>query len=908
MTTVSHRSQRVFEAAPVPLQQATLGAAIRFRAETQPDQPALVSSGFAPLSYRELQYQIRDVRAALRTAGFSRSARIAVAMPNGPQAALAIVAVACSAVSIPLNPKQTLREIEMGFTALPPDAVLLVKGDGCDARRAAERRGLTIIEATPWTDGTLGFGIVVQQAGSAAARDEPDEPDPDTPAFILQTSGTAAEPKLIPFSHRNMLAAAARIQAWFNLTAKDRCLSVSPAFYSHGLKVTVFTPLLSGGTVAFPTDASKFDYAEWFEDLRPTWYSAGPTLHRLILDQAQSRTDAKTGHSLRLISSGGAPLPRNVLEGLQDTLGVPVLEHYGSSEAALTASNVPPPGRYKPGTCGVPCPDTVMIAGEDGHPLPPGAQGEILVGGPTLISGYLNAPELNRASFLKGWFKTGDIGSLDEDGFLTLHGRINDMINRGGEKISPIEIDEALMRHPAVAEAAAFSVPHARLGEDVAAAVVLRTGVTVTPVALRRYLQDQLASFKVPQRIVIRDQLPRGKTGKVVRRELSGLSEEKVAAETKITAPAPRLSESTDSDSTLLSQVTELWERLLQIAPVSLDDDFSEKGGDSLLAVEMLCELERLTGKTIPSSILFEARTIRQLAQVLSQPDIQPKSVVKMNPSGGLAPIVLFHGDCNGGLYAARLASLLGADQPLLVVAPHDLGKDPILLPIEAIAADSLPVILNAQPKGPYRLCGYCLGGLIAFEVARLLVAAGEKVEMVGMIDSPTVSARRYVQLLLSAMRLARPIAGPVVDRMMPLVWHKCSRLDRPWQFSVAQRYAWIRHKVLKRLIGHRNQVPSPTVVAGGIPSRLAEFFKPDIDCWPSTVFAMSVYSPKALAVPVVYFASEYGAAAWRRISSDIVNIKLPGNHSEAVRDPANLATIANYLRTGRPPNLLERS
>ena len=526
-TTVSHEPQRFFEAAPVPLQQATVGAAIRFRAETQPDQPAVVSSSFAPLSYRELQYLIRDVRAALRTAGLSRSARIAIAMPNGPHAALAIVAVACSAVSIPLNPRQTLLEIEMGFAVLPPDAVLLVKGSDSVVRRVAQRTGIKILEATRSQDGILGIRIDEPQAG-ACASEELDEPDPDAPAFILQTSGTAAEPKLIPFSHRNMLAAAARLQAWFDLTSQDRCLSVSPPFYSHGLKVTVFTPLLTGGTVAFPTDAAKFDYAEWFARLKPTWYSAGPTLHRMIFDQTHSIGDAKPRHSLRFILSGGAPLPRNVLEELQQTLGVPVVEHYGSSEAAQIAANLPWPGHSKLGTCGVPWPDTLMIVGDDGQPLPAGERGEILVGGPTLISGYLNAPELNRESFLNGWFKTGDIGSLDKDGFLTLHGRINDVINRGSEKISPIEIDDALVRHPAVAEAAAFSVPHLRLGEDVAAAIVLRSGMTATPVELRRYLHDQLASFKVPRRIVIRDELPKGKTGKVLRRKLSESFKEKL--------------------------------------------------------------------------------------------------------------------------------------------------------------------------------------------------------------------------------------------------------------------------------------------------------------------------------------------------------------------------------------------
>ena len=198
------------------------------------------------------------------------------------------------------------------------------------------------------------------------------------------------------------------------------------------------------------------------------------------------------------------------------------------------------------------------------------------------------------------------------------------------------------------------------LGEDVAAAVVLRSGMTVTPVELRRCLQDQLASFKVPRRIIIKDQLPKGKTGKILRRQLSETFEEKASARNADFA-APRLKENSAVDNTLIIQLTELWERLLKIKPLSLDDDFSEKGGDSLLAMEMLSEVEQLTGQTIPSSILFEARTIRELAQKLFTLDIRPESVTRINPDGSLPPLFLFHGDYKGGgLYAARLAKLLG--------------------------------------------------------------------------------------------------------------------------------------------------------------------------------------------------------------------------------------------------------
>ena len=888
------------------ISRCTIGSEIRRCAELQPDNIALVSSGFAPLSYRELQALIGNVRAALRRAGLGRSARVAIAVPNQPQAALATVSVSCSAVSIPLNPRQTLREIELCLSAVQPDAVLLIKGADFIVRRIAERGGMKILEMFRSRDGELDFQIDSEQTVTAAG-DEPNEPDPVAAAFILQTSGTSSEPKLIPTSHLNMLAAAARVRAWFNLTPQDRCLSVSPTFYAHGLHVTVFAPLLSGGSIAFPADASSFDYAEWFDAMKPTWYSAAPTLHRLVFDQTKSRADAKTRHSVRFILSGGAPLPLEVLEGLRQTFGVPVLEHYGSSEGLQICSNQLPPGRSKVGTCGVPWPDTIVIAAEDGTPLKPGHEGEILVGGPTVIGSYLNAPELTRASFINGWFKSGDIGVIDEEGFLTLRGRKSDLINRGGEKVSPSELDEVLLRHPAVAEAAAFSIPHPRLGEDVAAAVVLHPNTTVTSDELRRYLRDQLASFKIPGRIDIRDKLPKGKTGKVLRRLLTKAFEEEVAQQ--ISVAAPRSDENASVDSILVVQLKELWERLLQIKSVSLDDDFSEKGGDLLLAMEMLSELEQLTGQRLPSYILFEARTIRQLARKLSDLEIQPKSLIHLNPSGGKPPLFLFHGDyLGGGLYSVRLATLLGSDQPLFVIGPLDLGGKAVARPIEEIAADYLPVVLRAQPQGPYRLSGYCLGGLIAFEVARLLVTAGEKVEMVGMIDLPTVSARQSVQLLLAAIRGVQPLAGPVAGRVAANVWHKCSlAFDRTSSISLTQLSAWLMRRVRDVSVGAGDKVTAARIIAirPNEELRLRQLFARHISDRRSNVDILTAYSPKPFSVPVLFFEAEFSSKAWRRISSDIEAVSMlneqsdmvADRHTDVVRNPATLGKMAASLR-----------
>jgi acyl-CoA synthetase (AMP-forming)/AMP-acid ligase II/thioesterase domain-containing protein/acyl carrier protein len=850
--------------------RSTVGSQIRRHAELQPDHVAVVATGFAPLSYWELQRLIDEVRAGLRLVGFGRTARIVIAMRNGPQAALAIVAVACSAISIPLNPRQSLQEIERSLTALQPDGLLVAKGAESAARRAAERMGVAILEAIQSDDTTLGFRIATPETNVIAAPKESDEPNEETTALILQTSGTSTEPKLIPISHRIILAATDREQVCYQLTPLDRCLSVTPIWYAFGLLLPVLTPLLTGGSVAFPASALKVDLAEWLNALKPTWYSAAPALHLSILDQMESRAEKSCMHALRFLLTGGALIFPAVRDRLQSMLGVPLLDRYGASETQLISTNRPAPAPNKPGTCGIPWPDTVSIIGEDGREVAPGEQGEIFVGGSTVISGYLDAPALNRDSFVNGWFKTGDIGRLDEDGFLTLHGRKDDLINRGGEKISPVDIDDALMRHPAVAEAAAFSVPHHRLGEDVAAAVVLRRGMTASPVELREYLQERVASFKVPRRIVIREQLPRGQTGKVMRRRLAECLKEMTTAGAQIAAP--ELIEDTLINRNLVIRLAEIWGRLLKNAPLSHDEDFFENGGDSLLAMEMLVELEQLTGRTIPSAILFEAPTFGQLAQKLSEPEYlnqKSKILIRLNSSGTQPPLVVFR---HSGYTEITLARLLGSDQPLLLVAPHGMDGEPIPPTIEATAADRLPIILDAQPEGPYRLCGHCIQGVVAFEVARLLVTAGKKVELVIMLDTPNINATRSLQLLFSTMRRARPLAGPIVEHATVWAWYQCARLRQFLNLPLAQRWAAIKRK-LRNLAGD-------------------DVLQPPDEWLAKQAALLPNYSPKPLAVRVIYFSADYNAKDWRRISSDLELIKTPGAHTDL-----DLAYIAEHLR-----------
>ena len=240
-----------------------------------------------------------------------------------------------------------------------------------------------------------------------------------------------------------------------------------------------------------------------------------------IIDKTRGEGGERLSHNLRFVVSGGASLPLKIQTDLQSALGVPVLEHYGATEAGQISSNLPPPGPAKAGTCGMPEPGTLKIVDLQGVSVEPGERGEVLVRGPAVVAGYLDNPESNKNAFVDGWYHTGDIGSLDDEGFLTLHGRLKEIISRGGEKISPREIDVALLRHPDVAEAAAYAVPHPRLGEDIAAAVVLRPGAATTGDELRRFLASELSWFKIPRRINIMSDLPKGKTGKVQRRKLS---------------------------------------------------------------------------------------------------------------------------------------------------------------------------------------------------------------------------------------------------------------------------------------------------------------------------------------------------------------------------------------------------
>jgi acyl-CoA synthetase (AMP-forming)/AMP-acid ligase II len=366
------------------------------------------------------------------------------------------------------------------------------------------RAGEFVLEADPGVD-----------LGPAAS---PGPAEPDDIALVLHTSGTTSRPKIVPLLHRNVCASAQNIRTTLSLTPEDRCLNVMPLFHIHGLMAPVLSSLASGASVSCTPGFNALKFFSWLEEVAPTWYSAVPTMHQTILARAGRNTEIVAGARLRFIRSSSASLPPQVLGELEAVFGVPVVEAYAMTEAShqMTCNQLPP-GVRKAGTVGPAAGPEVSIMDDDGNLLEPGIVGEIVIRGPNVTPGYENNPEANTTAFTHGWFRTGDQGVMDEDRFVTLTGRLKEIINRGGEKISPKEVDEVLMDHPAVQQVVTFAVPHDKLGEEVAAAVVLREGAEATPAEIREFAAERLAAFKVPRTVVMLDEIPKGPTGKLRR-------------------------------------------------------------------------------------------------------------------------------------------------------------------------------------------------------------------------------------------------------------------------------------------------------------------------------------------------------------------------------------------------------
>ncbi len=573
------------------------------------DAPAVLALDRPTLSYGALHRHIEKTGRDLRALGIDRQDRVAVMLPNGPELAVAIVCVASNAACAVVNAVYAAEELERYFTALRPRALITPAGADGPARRVALAADIMIIElAAAGTEAGL-FTL----SADRAAQPSRDAIGPGDTAIMLLTSGTTSRPKIVPLTHANICSSAHSSAAALALRETDRCLNVLPLFHGHGLIATVLTSLTAGASVICTPGCDVNSFFGWLTTFRPTWYSAVPTMHQAILARARQQTHQ--GHErimdcqLRLVRSASAPLPPRVLAELERTFGTSVIEFYGMTETASApiACNPLPPRRRKPGSVGITVGLEVAIIDESGVAVPGGQTGEVAVRGQSVMPGYDGDAAATKAAFSGTWFKTGDQGFFDTDGYLFLSGRTREMINRGGENIAPREVDEVLLEHPAVAEAVTFAVPHPTLGEDVAAAIVLRPEAEATAKGIRQFAALRLAEFKVPRQLLFVKVLPKGPTGKVQRVGMAAKLGLTKNSESTFVPPRTPLEDT----------LTGIWRQTLQRERVGVHDDFFDLGGDSLLAVQVLTCIHDTMKIDIGVTSLFDAPTIAELAHHL---------------------------------------------------------------------------------------------------------------------------------------------------------------------------------------------------------------------------------------------------------------------------------------------------
>jgi acyl-CoA synthetase (AMP-forming)/AMP-acid ligase II len=496
--------------------EATLKQLLAFGAE---GAPALGAPNAPDLDHAGLREQVRETIAALNRVGVGRNDRVAIVLPNGPEMAAAFLAVASGATSAPLNPGYRAEEFEFYLSDLKARALIVEEGSKSPAIEVARKLNVRVLALKPAPQKGAGrFELDASGLPAAAPARGGGYARADDVALVLHTSGTTSRPKIVPLSQRNICATARNIVATVNFTAADRGLNIMPLFHIHGLMAGILAPLSAGGYVFCTPGFNALKFFAWMEQCRPNWYTAVPTMHQAILTRAGHNKAIIAANPLRFIRSSSSSLPSQVIAELEATFNCPVIESYGMTEAAhQMASNPLPPAKRKPGSVGIAAGPEVAIMAEDGRLLPPESVGEIVIRGENVTVGYENNPKANAEAFVNGWFRTGDQGVMDAEGYLSITGRLKEIINRGGEKISPREVDEVIMDHPAVQQVVTFAIPHDKLGEEVGAAIVLREGRTATDREIREFCAARLADFKVPRKILFLPEIPKGATGKLQR-------------------------------------------------------------------------------------------------------------------------------------------------------------------------------------------------------------------------------------------------------------------------------------------------------------------------------------------------------------------------------------------------------
>ena len=439
------------------------------------DEVYITTERNTSFTFADLKKQVNWTKNFFVEQNISKQDTVAIIIDNGPEMATSFLSVASNCCAAPLNPSYTLSEFNYYLEDLRPKALIIEDNSNSQVINLAINKGIIIFNLVVHNNVRSGHFTLRLKNDNNNFIKKSNTQIPEDTALILHTSGTTSKPKMVPLTNLNLCTSAKNIVKTLNLSRSDKCINIMPLFHIHGIVCLLLVPLFSGSTIFTSTGFNVLKFFSWMKEFSPTWYSAVPTMHQAILTRAKRNYDIIKKTNLKFIRSSSAPLPSKTMKEIEETFNCPVIESYGMTEAShQMTSNHLPPGKRKPKKAGFAAGPEVSVMDKNNRILSVGKIGEIVIRGKSVTKGYINNSKANTDSFISGWFRTGDQGFFDNDGFLQITGRIKEIINKGGEKISPLEIDEVIMNHKSVFQAISFPIIHDKLGEDVAAAVVLK--------------------------------------------------------------------------------------------------------------------------------------------------------------------------------------------------------------------------------------------------------------------------------------------------------------------------------------------------------------------------------------------------------------------------------------------------
>lgn len=844
----------------------------------KPDSPAIFAPDKSYITYKQLEMKVKELSEYLCQNGFGKR-RIAVVMPNGPEMVITFYAISNVAVFVPLNPVYSAEEFKNYMKLMRVDALMLRDGTYPAAKLAAIELSIPFILLHPSKTGDFSTFQINCEGNSRPANEFQTSQGNDT-AVVLHTSGTTGSPRIVPLTHANLNSFIENAPC-FDLTERDRCVHITPLFHIGGIVGPVLSSAVIGGSLISIASFEPKEFLRLIDELSPTWYAGSPAIHQAVVRYMESEGIMPLRYSLRYIRSSGAPLPVQLEEKLAKYFGGIVVKVYGLTETGGTGTFTPPmSGKNKKNSVGIAGGCEVGIMDDGGSFLPFGKVGAIFIKGPGVTKGYENNDFANVHSFQNGWFATGDQGYFDEDGCLFITGRTKEIINRGGVKISPYEVENILSQHSDVLETAVFAVPHPVFGEAPAAMVVLKPGTNVMPQQLKFFLRDKIAQYKIPDQIIIVDKIPRGATGKVQRSKLYEHVIEAIQSNPQGNIDC-RTTDYLPPRTEMEKNVAEVWRKLFKLEEIGVQDDFVELGGDSLAAAVLFAELEQVLGKKLSINTILEYRTIEQLASLFeNEANSQAfQSLVTIKAAGNRSPLFCIHAVDGDVLSYRKLATYLGNDQPVYGFWFNKFVAG-IRHPVEIsdLASCYIGEMRALQPIGPYFIAGHSMGGLIAYEMARQLRLQNQRVALLAMFDTWLIHKRDRKKLTEKVNKS----------------WQKSSSV------SVTQAPHYLFAKITKEIGRFRQKLLARKYRMNFInDAELDELQAPTI-----LKSAFRNYRPGSYDGTIMYFKSEedpdgYSSEAvveWSKLANHIQTVQIAGDHGSMIIEP-HVKELADKVR-----------